>query len=247
MKNVLFVFCLLVSMSLSAQQMVMTGDGEAIAELREGFEGMGHDNFGMYNHTMKALRIDETCFMANAIMALISGGQGNIEDAQAYTAKALANAEGINEGEMIFKDMLMQAGDTSYEASVDMAKLAAMYPKDASILLMTAYVFGSEGNGAECVELCKRALELGEYAGAYNLMGYGYLGMGEMDAAKEAFMNYRRSAPDHPNPHDSMGDYLMAAEEYEEAALSYERAYEIDPDRYTISKEKAEKARDMMD
>jgi tetratricopeptide (TPR) repeat protein len=80
------------------------------------------------------------------------------------------------------------------------------------------------------------------YAPAWNTLGYHWMEKGNMDKAAEAFKNYMRLAPDEANAHDSMGDYLMKANRFEEAANHYDKAVSLG---MTGSRERAEKARNM--
>ena len=69
----------------------------------------------------------------------------------------------------------------------------------------------------------------------------------DWENAERALDNYIRLAPDQANPYDSKGDYFMNTEQYEEAAESYMKAYEIDPDAFSNNDKKAKKARYLMD
>ena len=78
------------------------------------------------------------------------------------------------------------------------------------------------------------------------MVAYGYMRSGNLETAKAHFDKYMKAAPNHANPYDSMGDYYMAAEDYQEAVAYYEKAYATD-NSFTVSKEKAAAAREKME
>ena len=65
--------------------------------------------------------------------------------------------------------------------------------------------------------------------------------------AEKALDTYIRLAPDQANPYDSKGDYFLATEQYEEAAESYLKAYEIDSVVFRNNKKKVKKARMLLE
>jgi tetratricopeptide (TPR) repeat protein len=81
----------------------------------------------------------------------------------------------------------------------------------------------------------KRSTEIGEkvikgnpnFAPAYNILGYHYMRQADLKNAEKNFNKYLSLRPDLSNAYDSKADYLMRAGKVEEAAASFEKAYEL--------------------
>ncbi len=244
MKNVLlFTLSLILCATLSAQTMEPTSENaEAIKALRMALDVFGHDMYQFGENIDKAYELDNDMFLA----LMFKGVGAGPEEGQALIKKAMSIETDLNAGEMVFKGMMANLGDTAYKAGDDASKLVELYPDDAALYAFVGYLYNSDGEPSKALELLKKAERTEPTPAIYNMMGYAYLQMQEMDEAKNAFAKYLELAPQSANPFDSMGDYFMAAEEYEAAAKSFEKAYEID-NRMTESKAKAQKARDLMD
>jgi CubicO group peptidase (beta-lactamase class C family) len=63
-----------------------------------------------------------------------------------------------------------------------------------------------------------------------NTLGYAYVGRGEFATALRLFELNVEAYPDAPNPHDSLGETLLALGDTARAAASYRRALALDPD-----------------
>ena len=72
----------------------------------------------------------------------------------------------------------------------------------------------------------------------YNVLGYVYLEQKQYDKAKEAFDKYIAMEANRPNPYDSKGDYFMAIKAFDEANVSFMRAFAMDS-LFVESKQKA--------
>jgi tetratricopeptide (TPR) repeat protein len=68
-----------------------------------------------------------------------------------------------------------------------------------------------------------------DFAPAYNLLGYVYRTIDDLDSARSAFERYVELIPDEPNPYDSYAELLMEMGEYDESIENYRKALEYDP------------------
>lgn len=214
---------------------------EAAVTMRQAMEKMGHDTPAMQQLIGKAYKMDPNMIVANVFMAM---GAEPAKTKPFQEAVAAHKGE-MNEGEKLFAEAMKHADDTSYAYSALMAPITNIYPKDAALHMLLGYIYMQEEKAEEAIAHFQKAIELKDLKGAYNMLGYIYMEAGEMDKAGQAFESYMSVAEDHPNPYDSMGDYYMAAKDYKAAAESYEKAAAMD-EAYAYSKEKAAKAREMM-
>ena len=74
------------------------------------------------------------------------------------------------------------------------------------------------------------------------MIGYSNLRAGNMIVAKEAFSDYITNNGGHPNPYDSMGEFLENMEDYETAYDYYMMAFTVDS-AFAVSKERAEEVK----
>jgi tetratricopeptide (TPR) repeat protein len=75
-----------------------------------------------------------------------------------------------------------------------------------------------------------KALAINPDAGpVYNSLGYAHFAQGETGPAVEALKHYASLNPNEPNPHDSLGEALMAAGDFEQAEAEFRKALELSP------------------
>jgi len=248
MKFQQFFFAVLMGLMLfpmvgMAQEMEMTTENpEAAKELRMALNLMGHDMPKFGQHIQNAYKLDPNMPMA---MMFMTANAPSEEAAKPMIDKIKAYKGELNDGEKVFAEMVAYVGDTTYEASETASKLTELYPNDAGLHVMNGYILMGEEKAEKAIVHFNKAIELDQHPGAMNMKGYALMSLGKMDKAKDAFEAYLQAVPDHANPHDSMGDLLMAMEDYEGAAESFEKAASMSSDD-SISAEKAKKAREMM-
>lgn len=240
-----FLSLVLGSLSIvSAQQMEMhASDPEAIQLVDEALQNMGHDMVLFGANVEKAAKLDPAMVVANFFVAMDpdrdkEAARPYIERIQVYEGKTSA-------GEDILIEMTAHFDEDDYDFLAEVAQLAEVYPADARIHLLigTVYMYGQKP--ALAIPYLKKASELDQLPGAYNMLGYAYMGLGKLDEAQASFEAYGAAAPNHYNPFDSMGDYYMAIEDYAAAAESFDKAAELNPD-FPGHAEKAAKAREKM-
>ncbi|MGC9341332.1 MAG: tetratricopeptide repeat protein [Bacteroidales bacterium] len=194
----------------------------------------------------QALKEDPGFFMANYAKATNSLYFNDMKAYKSYSEKAINTEENLSKGELLLKDVLVKLNeDPDADVTPILIELVELYPKDKVGYYQLAMFQGLAGKYEAANETYQKLLEVTDNpAPVYNMMGYNYMAMDEMEKAKEAFDKYIELAPDLPNPYDSKGDYFMAVKEYEKAYESFMKAVEIDND-FTISNEKALKAKQM--
>ena len=76
----------------------------------------------------------------------------------------------------------------------------------------------------------RKATSLNPKAGtAFNTLGYESLRQDDVNGAIDAFKQYASLEPNEPNPQDSLGEALLAAGRFDEAAAAFEKAATISP------------------
>ena len=123
--------------------------------------------------------------------------------------------------------------------------LLKKFPGDKQVGLLIAWHAG--GDAKRRVELCTNLIKkFPDYAAAYNLRGYGYMTLNEMQKAAADFDKYISLEPDLANPYDSKAEYFMKAGKIEEAILLYEKAAKMDSKNMANSQVKAENAKNKL-
>lgn len=193
----------------------------------------------------EAFKEDPNFFMAhtqNAIFALYSG---NRESFNKHAEKAISGANQLNEAELLLKAAmvkLMENPDADLTGTGK--KILKMYPHDKNsyYFLATFQMHNNDMKGV--IGTYKKGINsVDNPAPFYNMLGYAYMGEGNMKEAEKAFNKYIELNPGHPNPYDSKGDFYMQTQEFDKAYENYMKAHEIDPG---WSFEKAEKAKEKM-
>ncbi len=227
-----------------AQEMEMTTENpEAAKELRMALNLMGHDMPTFGQHNQNAYKLDPNMPMA---MMFMTANAPSEEAAKPMIDKIKAYKGELNDGEKVFAEMVAYVGDTTYKASKTASKLSKLYPKDAGLYVFNGFILMGEDEWEKAISHFDKAVAINQHPGALNMRGYAFMNLGKMDKAKASFEAYQKAQPDHPNPHDSMGDLMMAIEDYEGAAKSFDKAASLSPEN-SVSAEKAKKAREMMD
>lgn len=245
LKVAILLCCLSLFTFAHAQHMVMHSESpEAIDLMNEAMETMGHDMQRFEDNLHKAVETDPNMVMANFFQAL--DPEKKMEESKVYVEKVMTYEGEMSEGEKIVKEICSHFGEENFDLSAAMEKLVEAYPEDYKLQLIVGafYLYGN--NPEKGMPFLKTAAEKGKLPGAYNMLGYGYMGQGNMEMAKAQFEAYASAAPNHYNSHDSMGDFYMANKQYKEAAEQFEMAAKLNPD-LPLHAEKAQKAKEMME
>lgn len=225
----------------------------------EAFDRIANADIEGFNTKIEAsLRADPQCFMAHANRALVTASNPKNEKAGTFISSALLlPQDNLTPAEKIIRRMLVQIQTNRKTLSItDKNNIKATSLKPLCDELVNAYP-NNTGAYEVAIAVCRfiddnpdqafvyteKLIDINPtYAPAWNTLGYHWMEKGNMDKAAEAFNNYMRLAPNEANAHDSMGDYLMKANRFDEAANHYDKAVSLG---MTGSRERAEKARNM--
>jgi tetratricopeptide (TPR) repeat protein len=108
-------------------------------------------------------------------------------------------------------------------------ELVAAYPGDErSHNALAGCLFGQQDfTGA--IQHFKHAVGINpDYAPSYNLLGYAYRSMDDLDSARSAFETYVSLIPNEPKPYDSYAELLMEMGEYDASIENYRKALQHD-------------------
>jgi tetratricopeptide (TPR) repeat protein len=243
----LLAFSLLIAFCsfAKAQQMEMHSTSpKAVQLMNEALENMGHDMEIFNDNVTQALKLDPSMVAANFFKGI--DPEKKKEEVRPYIERIQAYKGELSAGEKHLVEMASHFDDEEYQVVDNMAKLTEIYPNDAKLNLFAgvAYMFTQKPDKA--MPYLEKAGQIGNLPGTHNMLGYAYLRQGSMEKAQEHFAAYLEAAPDHHNPYDSMGDFLMVMKDYENAATHFDKAAKMNPDQ-PLHAEKAKKAREMMD
>lgn len=148
----------------------------------------------------------------------------------AAVAKAKAAAPEASDGEQLFIKALAAGADNDTAGQrAALERLVAAYPKDErSHNALGQFLFGQQDFEGAITHL-KHAVGVNpDFAIAYNMLGYSYRSIDDLDAAKSAFETYISLIPNEPNPYDSYAELLMEMGEYDASIENYRKALEYD-------------------
>ena len=229
----------------SAKYMPVTTDSELALEFYEtGMLAFDQIKLEMaFQNLEMAVKEDPNFFMAYFWMYFMSG-----KSPKKVAQAALMSEAELNEGEKQIRTAFKYLMDGQEEKVVQhLERAIELYPSDPhvyKILYILQFQYLKDVESA--VITIRKAIEAcPDYPLAYNQLGYALMDLGEYDEAEEAFDTYIKKAPNTANPYDSKGDFYMTTQQYEQAYLSYMKAYEIDSS-FIVSEKKALKAIGLM-
>lgn len=174
-----------------------------------------------------ALKLDPDFVLARAYHGQVTpGGEGLAE-----LGKAAAAAGSLPESERA----LVQGFDAERRGDFTASKAAytrvsELAPDDWRGHYALGRQLLTEQRYAESIEHLKKATSVNTQAGgAQNMLGYAALRQRDPDAAVAAFNEYVRILPQEPNPHDSLGEALLAAGKFADAEAEFRKALELSP------------------
>ena len=118
-------------------------------------------------------------------------------------------------------------------------ELTSKYPNKPMLMILEGNDLFGKDEFVEASKIYTKIWERFDFAPALNMLGYSNMRAGNMKAAEDAFSDYINNNGDHPNPYDSMGEYLENMEDFKGAYDYYMMAYTVDS-AFTVSKERAE-------
>lgn len=151
------------------------------------------------------------------------------ESLQRDLQRAVELSEGVSAGEqMKIKAYHAYYGENNPDRAVEFYELLTnMFPRDKRTHFGLGVFYRILGRNEPAMTEQKRALGIdGNFAPAYNELGYINLASGNYSESEEAFQNCIRLIPDQPNPYDSMGDLYSRMGRFDEAIEYYRQALE---------------------
>ncbi len=180
--------------------------------------------------SIQALKEDPDFFMANYELAITYLYFNNEDKFIEYARNAVNCKAKLSKGELLLKDAIGKLLENRKADVTEIGKkLVEMYPKgvDAYYTLAFFQIIISDIKGE--ISTLQDAVKIAEKpAPIYNMLGYGYMTLGQNEDAAAAFDKYIELAPNIPNSWDSKGDYYMHIKDYMKAYDSYMKAHSID-------------------
>jgi len=167
--------------------------------------------------------------------AWIAFNSGNPKEVSAARAKAKALAPKVSAGEqlMVFWIVKVQEGDYIGGISA-MNDMLEMFPKDKHLLYLAGNWLMAENGNDQAERMMEKALTIDKnFPAALNDLAYVDARNQQFAKAFAAMERYIVLLPQEPNPHDSYGELLRMAGDYEGSLKQYRAALEIDPDFVT--------------
>jgi tetratricopeptide (TPR) repeat protein len=179
-----------------------------------------------------AVKADPNLAVAWAWIAFNSGDPKEVSVAR-EKAKALAPKLTPGEQLMIAWIAKVQEGDFIGGISA-MNDMLEMYPKDKRLLYLAGNWLMGENGDEQAMRFMEKALALDKnYPAALNDLAYLHARNREFAKAFAAMDRYVALLPNEPNPHDSYGELLRMAGNFEGSLQHYRAALKIDPDFVT--------------
>ncbi|MGM0622242.1 MAG: tetratricopeptide repeat protein [Bacteroidota bacterium] len=194
----------------------------------------------------EALKKDPEFFMGLFQLALNNLYSGNLDKFKKCAESAFISYCAYSEGEKILQEALKRLYENPKADVTDLSReLIQLYPED-KLVYYTQLTFQSlQEDYPGISKTCNSLLEItNNPAPAYNILGYNCMRLNDFEAAEMAFDKYIEFLPDHPNPHDSKGDFYMEVKDYPNAYSSYMTANRLNN---SWSYEKMMKAKKLME
>ena len=175
-----------------------------------------------------AVKADPNLADAWALIALNSGNPKEVSAARA-NAKALAHKQSPGEQLMIRWIVNVQEGD--YIAGISaMNDMLEMYPRDKHLLYLAGNWLMAENGNDQAQRMMEKALAIdSNFPAALNDLAYVDARNQQFAKAFAAMERYIVLLPTEPNPHDSYGELLRMAGDYDRSLKEYRTALQIDP------------------
>ena len=167
--------------------------------------------------------------------AWIAFNSGNPEEVSEARAKALALVPKLTPGEQLMVGWIAKVQQGNFIEGISlMNDLIEMYPKDKHLLYLAANWLMGENGTDQAQRLLEKALAIDRnFPAALNDLAYVEARNRQFDKAFAAMDRYVALLPKEPNPHDSYGELLRMAGNFEGSLTHYRAALKIDPDFVT--------------
>ena len=188
----------------------------------------------------EAIAVDPQFAMPYLYLVLTPGDSVRSEEARTTLAAISGNA---SQFEQDFIDFNLYWRDNR-KADVDgkINDLKTKYPTKHLVMLLDGLNKFRKKEFKEASAIYTQIWERFNFAPTLNMIGYANMQADNMAAAKNAFAEYITNNGGHPNPYDSMGEYLENMKEYDGAYDYYMMAFTLDS-TFSVSKVRADSVR----
>ena len=179
-----------------------------------------------------AVKEDPNLAEAWAWIAFNGGNPKEVSDARAR-AKALAPK--LTPGEQLMINWIVKVQEGDYIGGIAaMNDMLEMFPRDKHLLYLAGNWLMAENGNEQAERMMEKALAIDKnFPAALNDLAYVYARNQQFAKAFAAMERYIVLLPKEPNPHDSYGELLRMAGDYERSLKEYRLALQLDPDFVT--------------
>lgn len=158
------------------------------------------------------------------------------EPATDALAKAAALAGNAPAGEQLLVRWMVATQSPDLLSAISlMNDLLQRFPDNKHVLYLAGEWLYSQADYERSRRLFEKALQADpKFPPPLNMLGYAYIETGDPDPvkAKAALQRYAELLPDHPNPHDSLGEVSRDAGDDQGSLAEYRKALQISPTFY---------------
>jgi tetratricopeptide (TPR) repeat protein len=167
--------------------------------------------------------------------AWIAFNSGNPQEVSVARANAKALVPKLTAGEQLMVGWIAKVQEGNFIEGISlMNDLLEMYPRDKHLLYLAGNWLMLENGDEQAQRIMEKALAIDKnFPAALNDLAYLYARNRRFDKAFPAMDRYVALLPTEPNPHDSYGELLRMAGDFEGSLLHYRAALKIDPDFVT--------------
>jgi tetratricopeptide (TPR) repeat protein len=179
-----------------------------------------------------AVKADPNLAEAWAWIAFNSGNPKEVSEAR---AKAKALMPKLTAGERLMISWIVNVQEGDYIAGISaMNDMLEMYPRDKHLLYLAGNWLMAENGNDQAERMMQKALKIDkDFPAALNDLAYVDARNQQFAKAFAAMERYIVLLPREPNPHDSYGELLRMAGDYERSLKEYRLALQLDPDFVT--------------
>jgi tetratricopeptide (TPR) repeat protein len=167
--------------------------------------------------------------------AWIAFNSGNPKEVSAARANAKALAPKLTAGEQLMINWIVKVQEGDYIGGISaMNDMLEMYPRDKHLLYLAGNWLMAENGNDQAQRMMEKALAIDKnFPAALNDLAYVDARNQQFAKAFAAMERYIVLLPKEPNPHDSYGELLRMAGDYEGSLKQYRLALAMDPDFVT--------------
>lgn len=237
MKTILFFFFFFITFIAIAQKTnyadfpVTTQSPQALQHYYQAIQEMEniHIQESLINF-IKASELDSDFFMANFFYILFNLFRLDQEPFKTLTYNAIHCKNSLNESEKLLQQVLIKlAEDPNADVTDYGEKLVKLNPKSILAHQLLAVFQGIANDYEKLNNTYQTMLQLPNCpASVYYSMGYNYMKMNQKDKARQAFDRFLKAEPSNAMAYNSMGDYYVQQDDFQNAYDHYMKAHNLD-------------------